>query len=426
MIRRARWGWLSLLTTLGFFAFSAERVHAQAFGVELHNTVMPASGAMGGVSIARPQDVQSSLGGNPATMARYYGTQFGLGGVWIEPTYNVAHAGGVLPNVDAFQAKSNAQGVAAGNIAVLQDYRALGIPATFGVGLLAGSGAGVDFRGVPESNGTSALIQGLAIAAGAGVDVTERLAMGANLQLGSATLDGPFVGIGAGVYDYALRGSLGLTYDLAPATTLGFYYQTRQDFQFDNAISLELPGPGNFSPTFDIRLDLPENLGLGFADESLLDGRLLLAFDVLYKQWDEASFFSTIYDNQWVFQAGAQYRLGPKVRLRMGYVYAENPIQSPPGDSAGGVMPPPPIGAGMEYVQAQFAAINRHRFSAGFGVRDLLPGLDLDFFAGGMFPQSQNFGPFSWAKLEAYWIGTGFTWRFGRGHCCRLPVPNSW
>ena len=28
--------------------------HAQTFGVELHNNLMPAAGAMGGVSIARP------------------------------------------------------------------------------------------------------------------------------------------------------------------------------------------------------------------------------------------------------------------------------------------------------------------------------------------------------------------------------------
>jgi long-chain fatty acid transport protein len=162
-------------------------VNAQSFGVELHNTLMPAAGGMAGASIARPQDVQSALNGNPASMARFHGTQFGMSGAWAEATYDVMHTGiGALPGIDSYSAKSQAQGAALGNIAVLQDISAMGMPATVGVGLFASSGAGVSFRQVPESNGTSALIQGLAIAAGLGVQVTDRLSAGANLMLGAA------------------------------------------------------------------------------------------------------------------------------------------------------------------------------------------------------------------------------------------------
>ena len=130
---------------------------AQSFGPTLRNSVMPASGGMGGVSLARPQDVQSALNGNPATMAQLRGTQFSMSGSWIEPTFNVSHMGGSLPNVGDFAAKSNAQGSALGNIAVTQDLRALGLPMTYGMGLVGTSGAGLNLNQVPESNGAAAL-----------------------------------------------------------------------------------------------------------------------------------------------------------------------------------------------------------------------------------------------------------------------------
>ena len=54
-----------------FSTMLARRADAQSFGVELHNTMMPASGVMGGASNARPQDVQSAIAGNPATLAQF-------------------------------------------------------------------------------------------------------------------------------------------------------------------------------------------------------------------------------------------------------------------------------------------------------------------------------------------------------------------
>jgi long-chain fatty acid transport protein len=113
------WRHAALLVTL--VALSAERAGAQSFGVEVFNNLMPASGAMAGASIAAPQDLQSAIHGNPATLTQYRGTQFGLGGAWIEPTYSLSVAPPGLPFVDAFDAKSDAQGIAAPNIGVTQD-----------------------------------------------------------------------------------------------------------------------------------------------------------------------------------------------------------------------------------------------------------------------------------------------------------------
>jgi long-chain fatty acid transport protein len=143
---------------LALILLSAKVTHAQSFGVELFNNIMPASGAMGGASIASPQDVQSAIKGNPATMTQYHGTNFGFGGAWIEPTYNLTVDRPGIPllfNIQPFtNAKSSSQGIAAGNIGVTQEICVAGTPVTVGLGLFAGAGAGVDFRHNTESNGT--------------------------------------------------------------------------------------------------------------------------------------------------------------------------------------------------------------------------------------------------------------------------------
>lgn len=391
----------------------------QSFGVELHNTLMPASGGMGGASVARPQDLTSAINANPATLTQFEGTQFLFGGAWVEPTYNVSHDG-TLPVVGNFSAKSGTPGTAGANIGVTQDFNALGLPATLGIGFISTAGGGTDFRDVPASNGTSSQLVVLNITNALGVQLTERLSAGASISLGTAFYDGLFVGQSAMVPDYALRGNLGFGYQLTPDTTLGFYYQTKQNFTFSDAISLE-SAPGVFDPVLDVKMSLPDNLALGVANDSLMDGNLLLAFDVIYKQWNNADLYQAIYDNQWVFQAGAQYSSGRK-RLRLGYVFAQNPLQSSVGVSAGGVT----VGTnGLQYVQAQLAVINEHRITAGVGIVDVLPGMDFDLVAGGMFYDSQQLGA-SGASLESYWIGAGITWRFGRGSCHGTSAPDAW
>ena len=236
-----------------------------------------------------------------------------------------------------------------------------------GIGLLSGAGAGLSFRGVPESNGTSVTISVLEIAAGLGIELTDRLSAGATLILGNSTLDAPFQGIGAAAYAYQLRGSVGLTYDFAESTTLGFYYQTRQNFNYDDAIRIDLGG-GAFSAVQDVNLGLPDNFGLGFANNSLMDGRMLLATDVLFKSWDTADTFNVLYENQWVFQVGAQYELTLRIRLRTGYVYAENPLNSTLAGRPGGVIPGGPIvprAAVPPFHRGGYEPASYHRGSGG-------------------------------------------------------------
>ena len=389
---------------------SAPAALAQVFGVETHNTLMPASGAMGGASIARPQDATSAINGNPASLSQYRGTQFVFSGAWTEPTFNLSQASNLPtvgpPVIEPFAAKSTAQGTPVGNIGVTQDLDLLGLPATLGLGFVTTSGLFADWRHVPESNGTNTALAIFSLPIGVGVGVTENRAIGARMAMGIAFFDGPFVGAGGMTSDYALRGTIGANYELTDSTTVGGYYQTEQSFHFDNALLLNL---GPFQTNVDVDMDLPQNFGLGAANSRLLDGRLLLAADLLYKLWDEADLYRAVYRNQWVVQLGSQYSIG-RYRLRAGYAWAENPLDPSPGLNIGGVA----VGElpAARYTQGLLAVTNQHRISGGVGVADVLPGIDLDLMAGGMFRDAEQLGPFTETSLASYWIGLGMTWRF--------------
>lgn len=410
---------LTAVVSITVLTDSTREARAQTYGIELHNTLMPASAGMAGASLAEPQDLQSAINGNPATLTQFRGTQFSFGGSWAEPTYNIDQDVALpLAGITPYEAKSNQPGSALGNIGVTQDVTALGLPATFGIGFISNAGIGVEFREVDASNGTSSQYVALDIIAAGGVDLTDRLSAGASMTMGISFLDGPFAGNGAMVQDYALRAALGVTYDITCDTTLGAYWQTKKSFRFDDAISF------SGGPFQDINLAHPQNFGVGIANRTLMDGCLLLACDAVYKNYSDADFFQAIYTDQWFFQFGAQYELTRKVRLRAGYGYNENPMRDAVLGGAGGVVPPDGIPA-MRYVQGQFAAISQHRITGGIGCRDILPGIDLDLSAGGMFKNSETFSTTT-ADIQGYWVAMGLTWRFGRGACEPLPVPEHW
>jgi long-chain fatty acid transport protein len=174
----------------------------------------------------------------------------------------------------------------------------------------------------------------------------------------------------------------------------------------------------------DIKLQHPQNVGIGIANSSLMDGQLLLAMDVLYKRHSKANFLGALYTDQWVYQFGTQYAVNRRLRVRLGYAYNENPMRPAVLDSVGGVPLPDGI-PGVRYVQGQFAAISQHRLTGGVGIRDVLPGLDFDLFAGGMFKNTDRFAG-TIASVESYWVGAGITWRFCRGASECLHIANQW
>ncbi len=83
------WRWGRALLAVGCavaVGLTASNVQAQTFAIDLHNNLMPASGGMAGASLSRPQDLQSAINGNPATLRQFQRTQFSFGGYAFEAT----------------------------------------------------------------------------------------------------------------------------------------------------------------------------------------------------------------------------------------------------------------------------------------------------------------------------------------------------
>jgi long-chain fatty acid transport protein len=392
----------ALITIL--IGISWREAAAQTNGVDLHNIAQPASGGMAGVSLARPQDAPSALFGNPATMTQYAGTTFTTGLSWLDPNVKTSHDGTVTSAFGGgpYSGTSSTQGFLVPSIAALQDLRALGIAGTAGVGLTSGSGLGTSFRQLPNSVGTSAEYLVYSINFGLGVEIAENLSFGAAATLGMGILDAGLAQTAAMTHAFAARGTFGFTYVLPSYdTTIGLNYQTRMPFRFDN---FQMVGPGVYS---GLNVEQPDNFGLGLSNQSLCEGNLLLAVDVLYKQWQGADFWRDYFQNQWVFALGAQYTQG-QWKYRAGYAFAGDPINKNAGAGSGVVQQ-----LVTQYLQGtELPAISKHRLTAGLGYCNILPGLSVDGYAGGLLPQSEDFGTHTHTTAFAWYLGVGLTWAF--------------
>ncbi len=108
---------------------AAPTLWAQSFGLQLYNNLMPASGGMGGTSIAAPQDLVSAINGNPGSITQFHGTQFTIGGAFAGPTFNLNQTGNtILPGLTPFSAKSSQPGAALPNLGVTQELSAWACP----------------------------------------------------------------------------------------------------------------------------------------------------------------------------------------------------------------------------------------------------------------------------------------------------------
>lgn len=149
---KIRYLWIAVSLLFALVAH-VRPAHAQGYGSDLQNVMGPASGGMAGAA-ARPQDVPSAVFGNPATLTQFHGTQFTIGGGWIEGYPTVTNDGSVNTQNPGtpFSVTSRTQGFTGTEIGVTQDLRPLGYCGTVGLGMAGLSGAGAEYRGLaPES-----------------------------------------------------------------------------------------------------------------------------------------------------------------------------------------------------------------------------------------------------------------------------------
>jgi len=441
---------LALSTAL--LAATSTSVMAGPYGYDLHNVLAPVSASMAGTSIAKPLDNVSAVFGNPAGLSEFRGTEFTFGATWYKPSAVLEHDGSVLGAIGggAFKQSNRNEGYLVPQIAVTQDLRGLGIPGTLGAGVTATNGIGVEYRKDPRTAGLSAELIVLGANFGLSWDLTENLTIGAATTMTYSMLDLGLLSTSAQTHDIAFKGSLGATYKLPHATQIGIFYHSELRQDFDDIIQTSpssgqeidslIPYGNNTrsdGQTTNLVIEQPRTLGIGISNEMLMDGNLLLAADVMYKNWANADFWQDVYVDQWIFSMGAQLTHGPW-EFRAGYGYADDPTREnveglsqlanvcaglaaqctaiPSGNS--------PVGINVtELLQAaQTQVIYRHRVSVGAGYKGFLaPFLDLDMHAAYQLEEDRDYGTgvpgvinenHTSAEVSSWHAGFALTWHF--------------
>jgi long-chain fatty acid transport protein len=453
-------------------------------GFDLHNVLNGASASFAGTSIAHVEDPVSAVFGNPATLTTYYGgTNFIFGATFYMPRATMVHDGSAgfavsgLTGLDAlveadnsnstyttddfaFNSTSKADVYAVPQVAVTQDLSGLGIPVVLGVGVTATSGIGVDYRHTSDSLGAGAELINLGVNAGIGMKMSDTLDVGVAMTITYAMLEAGLTGSGNQVHDIGFRGTIGARKSMGPMT-VGLYYQTEQEHQYDNlhvtsydGVELtSLTGLSNLTNHSayvnasnllagkcngdsgnvcrqDVEIEQPWNVGLGVSMD--MGNNLLVMADLTHKHWSDSKFFNEFYDDQNVISVGVQKTMG-NLKLRAGYGYADDPLLSTVKvgkhiatiggvNVAGAAYTAPMYGLFMSYFQAmETPVIYKHRVALGLGVENFLgvPFLSLDShvalqleedkcFGSGQVGQSTSTGYYNNAT-----IGNSLTGSFG-------------
>lgn len=413
---------LFIALTVG--ALVSTTTQAANYGMDFNLTMLPASGGMAGVGVARPLEPAAALYGNPAALTQYNdATRFSFGATYYDPSLKVEHDGSVTGAAWADSSKATPYLIPA--IAVTQPLGANGV---LGFGLTVVSGIGSNFKGAggPHPAGCSA--GGGIFCTSASLDpIAELLVFGANVGYGHRFSDALSGGVAvtlaqgyaqmplssntSSVHAFGARATLGINYDLG-ATTVGAYYRSPLSITYKNMFN---DGPGKFSDTTTI--EQPQEFALGIANRALMGGKLLVAVDILYKDWNNAEFYKDIYKSQTVVALGAELTTGA-AKWRIGYSHVNSPIKKDVGSSIAGhssfalngvsVPLSPPM---VQYLQATDAAVIwRDQVTLGLGY-DIIKNLRVDSHLGFALNRNEQIGG-SNVQAKAWQGGVGLTWNF--------------
>jgi len=196
----------------------------------------------------------------------------------------------------------------------------------FGLAAYGNSGLGVDYRNklgypglYPSPTGywLDTEYQVMKFAPSISYLVNDHFSAGAALHIDYANLD---FGEGAS-HGYGVGIQLGALYKTGPMS-FGISYISPQKVTHKRVFDFD-GNPDMKREDFD--LESPQNLAFGVAFQP--NSRLLIEGDVKWINWGNADGYKDFeWDDQWVFAVGAQYKATPKLALRIGYSYAEQPI----------------------------------------------------------------------------------------------------
>jgi len=400
----------------------------------------PTARAMGGVGIAAPQDAISAVMANPAGMC--FGpycpsSQFDFAGTLFmpEPKAEVTASG------QTFKADSRDNNYAIPAIGFSVPIGEEGSRWRFGLSAYGISGLGVDYRDTaldqsghfafpgppagpgpqPLASGTYTNLQLMKFAPTIAYQALPSLSVGTSFQINYSTLD---LGDGTvAAYSYGVK--LGTIYKPIDELSLGLVYTSPQKATYNHVFDFN--GNGRRQ---NLSLEQPQEVGLGVAYE-FFGPRLLLEGNGKWINWSDAEGYEDFeWDDQYVIALGAQWEAIDHLFFRVGWNYAENPVDENDGWNGSLVGPGPP-----DFVDVQgkslpryyyesfrvigFPAVVEHHITAGIGY-ELGESLKVDFSYMHAFEnqlsESGTAPDGSVAKLKSKLsedaISFAFSWRF--------------
>ena len=303
----------------------------------------PTSRAMGGVGIAAPQDAISAVFSNPAGMC--FGpycpsSQFDFAGTLFmpEPKAEVTASG------QTYKANSRDNNYAIPAIGFSVPIGEAESRWRFGLSAYGISGLGVDFRdtkidrpntfgqGAPLASGTYTNTQLMKFAPTIAYQALPNLSVGTSFQINYSALD---LGDGnVSAYSYGVK--LGGIYKPIDQLSIGLVYTSPQKATYNHVFDFNNNGRRS-----NLSLEQPQEVGLGVAYE-FFEARLLLETNAKWINWSDAEGFEDFgWDDQYVFAVGAQWEAIDHLFFRVGYNYAESPVDENDGwDGAFGAFGP--------------------------------------------------------------------------------------
>jgi len=388
----------------------------------------PIARAMGGVGIAAPQDAISAVFANPAAMCfgpYCPGSEMNFDVTFFMPKAETrinntainAFSGGTISGDTGWNDSDSdffvipALGI---SVPITQSLR-------FGFAAYGVSGLGVDYRNefdldpftTPGDQDVYSNLQILKVAPNLAYMITPNWSVGASvhfdygsLNLGDKTKSNTGVGF-----------QLGTIYKNGPVS-VGAVYVSPQKINHDAVADFDGDGHND-----TLTLESPWSVGFGIAVEPI-EKVLLIEANAKYLDWGSAEGYDEFgWSHQWVLSLGAQYRPIPKLALRAGINWGENPVEDNDGWEAFG----PPVrvqGKNVNRYQyevlriAGFPAIVETHLTAGIGYQ-VTKTISLDLgYVHAFENDMKETGTFAGqpvsieSKLYEDSIDLGLTWRF--------------
>ena len=289
--------------------------------------VGPTSRAMGGVGVAAPQDSISAIFANPAAMcfgAYCPGSEATFAGTYFDPTVDgKADYTAFGPGFPEGESDSQMDPFVVPAIGISTPLTSR---LRFGIGAYGVSGMGVNYKeeDIPVGDLYTKL-EVMKFAPNLAYLITNDFSVGASVSVSYQNLD---LGSG-GAHGYAYGVQLGALYSFN-MFNFGVSYTSAQKVTHENVFDFD--GDGNFD---DLDLEAPQTMAFGVSMEP--SDLLLVEFDTKWINWSDADGYEDFdWDDQWVFAAGAQYKVTQDFSLRIGYNYSKNPVNEHNGFNPGG------------------------------------------------------------------------------------------